>query len=365
MRLRMPNDCRVMRINKNSMARKPVSKKEKKRRKRLVMAVFLTCIAAAMIGGSLHVMELGSMRMDEMRGKISYDIAEVDQHIRAAGEDILIQAKHEARSNEKQAYSQDDIEALLDVDVWQKLSQMIHIPAGVFEMGTNAVRSNEADRPARNIHTGDFWIDKYPVTNAEYARFVHQKNYRPPLNWVEGKIPDGTEDHPVALVSWYNARDYCAWAGKRLPEEVEWEKAARGTDARRWPWGNQMDVSRLNTYYQVGHSTSVREYEHGASPYGVMDMAGNISEWVFDVYKPYIEKKGEVISFIPREDQFTEDTGSENVERSVYRVMRGGSWKSDPFSTESYHRNYSLPNMASDFYGFRCASTKKPKGVLE
>ena len=347
------------------MARKAVSKKVKKRRKRIAVAVFLTCIAAAMIGGSLHVMELGSMRMDEMRGKVSYDITEVDQHIRAAGEDIGIQSRHEARIDEKQAYAQADIEQLLDAEVWKALRQMIHIPAGVFIMGTDAVRSNESDRPTREIHTNDFWIDKYPVTNAEYARFVSQEKYRPPLNWVDGEIPAGTNDHPVALVSWYNARDYCAWVGKRLPEEVEWEKAARGTDARRWPWGNQMDVSRLNTYYQVGHSTSVREYEHGASSYGVMDMAGNISEWVFDVYKPYSDANAEAIIFHPREDQFTKDTGSENIERSVYRVMRGGSWKSDPFSTESYHRNYSLPNMASDFYGFRCASTKKPEGVLE
>jgi len=346
------------------MARKPVSVKEKKRRKRLAMAVLLTCVAAAMIGGSLHVMKLGSMRMDEMRGKISYDIADVDKHERAAGEDIYIEAKHEARIDEKKAYSTEDLSKLLPVDVWKKLNLMVHIPAGTFKMGTNSVRTNDADRPVRDIHTDDFWIDKYPVTNAEYARFVIEKNYRPPLNWVDGKIPVNTEDRPVALVSWYNARDYCAWEGKRLPEEVEWEKAARGTDARRWPWGNQMDVSRLNTYYNVGHSTSVFKYEHGASPYGVMDMAGNISEWVFDVYNPYVTSKGKTIEFHPREDQFS-GTGKENVERDVYRVMRGGSWKSDPFSTESYHRNYSLPNMASDFYGFRCASTKKPEGVAE
>jgi len=341
------------------MARKTVSNKEKKRRKRLAMAVFLTCIAAAMIGGSLHVMELGSMRMDEMRGKVSYDVAEVDDHIRAAGEDIGIQARHEARSDEKQAYAKADVEALLTSEEWSELGKMVHVPAGVFDMGTDAIRSNESDRPVRKIHTNDFWIDKYPVTNAQYAKFVVQKNYRPPLNWKDGKIPSETEDHPVALVSWYNAKDYCAWAGKRLPEEVEWEKAARGSDGRRWPWGNKMDVSRLNTYYQVGHSTSVRAYKHGASPYGAMDMAGNISEWVFDAYKPYIATHGKVIYFTAREDQFTKDTGSENVERSVYRVMRGGSWKSDPFSTESYHRNYSLPNMASDFYGFRCASSKR------
>ncbi|MDQ6955249.1 MAG: SUMF1/EgtB/PvdO family nonheme iron enzyme [Mariprofundaceae bacterium] len=347
------------------MARKPVSEKEKGRRKRFAMAVFLTCIAAAMIGGSLHVMELGSMRMDEMRGKISYDITEVEQHVRAAGEDIRIQEAHEERSNERQAYLQAELDHLLPEEVWQLFSHMVHIPAGTFRMGTNAIRSNNADRPERLVRTGEYWIDTYPVSNAEYARFVFQENYRPPLSWLEGKIPTGDAEHPVTLVSWYNARDYCAWEGKRLPEEVEWEKAARGTDARRWPWGNQMDVSRLNTYYKIGHSTSVREYEHGASPYGVMDMAGNVSEWVFDEYKPYADVEGQELAFSPRENQFSENTGSESVERSVYRVMRGGSWKSDPFSTESYHRNYSLPNMASDFYGFRCVSSKEPVGALK
>jgi len=344
------------------MARKPISKREKNRRKRFAMAILLTCVAAAMIGGSLHVIELGAMRMDEMRGKVSYDIAEVDQHVRAAGEDILIQAEYEARLDETQAYSKQALQALLSKEQWLEISHMVKVPEGVFIMGTDNLRSNKADRPTRKLQVPAFWIDKYPVTNAEYAKFVLAKKYRPPLNWNKGVIPEGTADHPVSLISWYNARDYCAWAGKRLPEEVEWEKAARGTDARRWPWGNQMDVSRLNTYYSVGHATAVTTYKHGASVYGAMDMAGNISEWVFDVFKPYATSKETVLTFKARKDQFT-GTGQENVERSVYRVMRGGSWKSDPFSTETYHRNYSLPNMASDFYGFRCASSEKPQEV--
>ncbi|MDX8398197.1 MAG: SUMF1/EgtB/PvdO family nonheme iron enzyme [Mariprofundaceae bacterium] len=324
------------------------------------MAILITCVAAAMIGGSLHVIELGLMRMDEMRAKVSYDIAEVDQHIRAAGEDIRIQESHEARKSDGLRYSDTELDGLLDKEVWAELAKMQYVPAGVFVMGTNAGRSNQADRPERQLEVPAYWIDKYSVSRAQYARFVQAKRYRPPLNWLEGKIPAGTEDHPVSLVSWYNARDYCAWAGKRLPGEAEWEKAARGTDARRWPWGNKMDVSRLNTYYQVGHTTSLLEYENGASPYGVMDMAGNISEWVFDEYKPYNAK---LVIFKPTVNQFTEAEGQENVERSVSRVMRGGSWKSDPFSTESYHRNYSLPNMASDFYGFRCASSMHPSEV--
>ncbi len=346
------------------MARKPLTKAEKTRRKRLGMAILLTCVAAAMIGGSLHVMELGSMRMDEMRGKVSYDIAEVDNHVRAAGEDILIQAEHEARKKEKHFYSNvEAVDKLLSPSVWADLKTMIHIPAGVFIMGTDSFRSNEGDRPAHRVDLSSYWIDKYPVTNAEYARFVVMRHYRPPLNWVDGKIPSGTEDHPVTLVSWYNARDYCAWVGKRLPSEAEWEKAARGDDGRRWPWGNRMDASRLNTYYQVGHTTAVQAYPQGKSVYGVMDMSGNVSEWVFDQFKPYLSKRPSGAQHVKaKQDQFT-GAGREDVERAIYRVMRGGSWKSDPFSTEIYHRNYSLPNLASDFYGFRCASTTKPDGA--
>lgn len=338
------------------MARQPISKKERQRRKRIAMAVFITCIAAAMIGGSIHVIKLGSMRMDEMRAKISYDPADVNQHVRAAGEDILIQAKNEARIDEHVAYTPTSVKTLLTPEEWREFAITIQIPAGDFLMGSNATRANDEDRPQHTVNVPTFWMDKYPVTQAQYAKFVVEDHYRPPLNWIKGEIPDGLNNHPVTLVSWYNARDYCAWAGQRLPDEAEWEKAARGTDARRWPWGNKMDASRLNTYYQIGHTTAVTEYAHGASPYGVMDMAGNVSEWTFNVLSKYPDATSHS-QLKPEHDQF-QGVGQENIEGIVKRVMRGGSWKGDPFSTVTYHRNYSLPNMASDFYGFRCASSK-------
>ncbi|MDQ6953468.1 MAG: formylglycine-generating enzyme family protein [Mariprofundaceae bacterium] len=343
------------------MARQPISKKELKRRKKIAMAVFLTCIAGAMIGGSIHVMELGSMRMDEMRAKISYDPTDISQHVRAAGEDILIQAKNEARVDEHIFYTASSVKALLAPEIWHELASVIEVPAGDFSMGTDASRANHEDKPKHTVDVPKFWIDKYPVTQAQYAKFVISKHYRPPLNWSDGEIPKGLNDHPVTLVSWYNARDYCAWVGKRLPDEAEWEKAARGTDARRWPWGDKMDVSRLNTYYQIGHTTPVTKYEHGASAYGVMDMSGNVSEWTFNALSKYPDGTLHT-KLSPVQDQF-KGVGQESVEGIVKRVMRGGSWKGDPFSTVVYHRNYSLPNMASDFYGFRCASSKPPHEV--
>ncbi len=338
------------------MKRPAISEQEKQRRKRWLMSTLVVCITIAMIGGSLHVMELGSMRMDEMRGKAGYDVEDMHDHIRAAGEEIYLQEANERYGAGTMTYTPGEAKALLRDGQWQDVLQMVSIPAGVFTMGSDDPRTNEENRPAHKVRTHAYRIDKFPVTKAQYAQFVAAKKYRPPLNWKNGRFSEALALRPVTMVSWYNARDYCTWVGKRLPTEAEWEKAARGTDARRWPWGDLMNPNNLNTYYKVGRTTSVMKYPQGASPYGVMDMAGNVQEWVADQFAPYpgTFARGQIFQAKGIDPDY--HRGSDEKERLVYFVMRGGSWKSDPFSTYTYHRNFSLPNYASDFFGFRCAA---------
>lgn len=348
----------------------PLSEREKRKRKRYLHATLVTCAVAAIVGGSIHVVELGSNRLADMRSKATYDLADMPNRVRAAGEDITRHQRHEAGKVEAKQYGEQELIELLKPEQWQELNTLIAIPAGPFIMGSNQERTNIQNRPQHSVTVAAFKIDKYLVTNAQYARFVADKNYRPPADWEQGRIAPGRELQPVTMVSWYDAHNYCAWANKRLPTEAEWEKAARGTDGRRWPWGEQMDTSRLNTYYVIGSATDVTKYPSGASPYGVMDMAGNVFQWVNEEFAAYpgSDAPAEIFKAKVGRVNSAEDRSMKVVDLvgidAKYKVLRGGSWKSDPFSTATYHRNYSLPNLASDFFGFRCASdadvAKKP-----
>jgi len=335
--------------------------KARAKRKRYLNATLVTCGALAMLGGSIHVVMLGADRMAEMRDMSTYNLKDVPARIRAAGEDVQLHRENEHPSDKPATYSVAEAEALLSTKQWHELDTMITIPAGDFVMGSDRPEADAQDRPAHHVKLAAYAIDKYPVTNAQYARFVAATGHRPPLDWKDGKIPDGELLHPVTMVSWFDAKSYAAWAKKRLPTEAEWEKAARGPKGLRWPWGNRMDASRLNTYYSVGHATDVTAYPDGASSYGVMDMAGNVSQWVEDDYLPYPGSKapqtvfqGKVAVAKTPEDRALKVVDLVPVGKR-YKVLRGGSWKSDPFSTAGYHRISQWPNLASDFFGFRCA----------
>jgi formylglycine-generating enzyme required for sulfatase activity len=351
-------------VNKYERVQSPA---EMLRKKRYFSATIITCIALVVVGGSLHVARLGSIRMGEMRALATYDLKEESARIRAAGEDIAIHAANEARKNEAKGYTVAEANALLPADQWKELDSTILIPAGKFKMGTNLKNSDPPSHPEHTVNLKAFRIDKYLVTNAQYARFLAATGHRPPSDWKDGKIQDGTLLYPVTLVNWYDAAAYAKWAGKRLPTEAEWEKAARGTDGRRWPWGDKMDPARLNTYYNVGSATNVNTYSNGVSPYGVYDMAGNVDEWVADNFEPYKGSdassdtfQGKVARVRSESDRVMKLSDMVPV-KGRYKVLRGGSWKGDPFSTATYHRDYAWPNYASDFYGFRCAMDAQTK----
>ena len=342
-----------------------LSPEEREKRKRLLAATLITCMALGMVGGAIHVVQLGANRMADMRDRATYDLDEEHDRIRAAGEEITRHAAHEAgkkAGSGRVAYSLEQVQDLLTPEQWIEIGKMVEIPAGEFILGTSKDGADPQNTPERTVHLDSYLIDKYPVTVAQYALFVADTGYAPPLDWKDGEIPKDKLLHPVTMVSWFDAQAYAEWAGKRLVDEYEWEKAARGQDGRRWPWGSRMDVKRLNTYYSHGSTTTVDTFKSGVSPFGVMDLAGNVSEWVANDFKPYPGSAASGDIFLAKipvagsaEDQQKKLVSFELSDKVAYKVLRGGSWKSDPFSTSSYHRNFAFPNGASDFFGFRCA----------
>jgi len=166
---------------------------------------------------------------------------------------------------------------------WSLLNlEFIKIPAGKFIYGENK----------QQIHLDDFWISKTPITNAQYKIFVDATGYEKPQHWGNGKITIGKEQHPVIHVSWEDAQAFCRWAGVQLPGERQWEKAARGTDGRTYPWGEAApDGNRCNFNESIGDTSTVGQYPQGASPYGVLDMAGNVFEWCEDVHEAGADRR--------------------------------------------------------------------------
>jgi len=202
--------------------------------------------------------------------------------------------------------------------IWEKDGkEMVRVPAGEFLYSDDK----------RKLSVDEFWIDKTPVTNAEYARFVVETKHEPPSHWKGKTPPKNLTDHPVVNVSWNDAVAYAEWAGKRLPTEEEWEKAARGTDGRTYPWGNNEPAPNLCNFGQSEKGiTPVGKYSpQGDSPYGCVDMAGNVWEWTASDYD------------------------------KEHKVLRGGSWYDNQTYARAVYRYYSLtPDDRGNYFGFRC-----------
>ncbi len=217
-------------------------------------------------------------------------------------------------------------------------AEMVYVPPGEFTMGSNEY---DDEKPIHTVYLDAFWIYKTEVTNAQYKKCVEAVACDPPSDTKYYDDPDYAY-HPVVYVNWYQAKAYSEWAGGRLPTEAEWEKAARGTEGRIYPWGNDWDANRLNSS-EAGpdRTTKVGSYPDGASPYGALDMAGNVWEWTSSLYKDY---------------PYQADDGREDVEAGGARVLRGGSWSRSERLARCAFRLDFAPDYFRVTFGFRvCA----------
>lgn len=221
----------------------------------------------------------------------------------------------------------------------------VYVPEGEFLMGKGEVRKND-DSPTHRVYLDAFWMDKYEVSNSMYLKCLQagacsdmvsdNTTYQ---NWVY-------RDHPVTYVTWEQAAAYCQWAGRRLPTEAEWEKAARGTDGRTYPWGDEAPNARLANFEgsMIHEAVSVYRYPLGASPYGVLNMSGNAREWIADWY-------GEDYYLVmPYANPTGPETGTE-------RSLRSGSYNEDKHEITATIRYRHEPQSAGLSRGFRCAQS--------
>lgn len=283
---------------------------------------------------------------------------------------------------------------------------MVLVPEGLFLMGSTKLDIEqlleldknietfrlENEMPQRKVYLKAYFIDKYPVTNAQYKRFIDSGGYKQQSLWsdagweyVTQSLPletgdldsvfHGEPDCPVVNVSWYEAEAFAKWAGKRLPTEAEWEKAARGVDGRIYPWGNEFDKKRLNcAEAKIEKPTPVTKYQEGQSVYGCLDMAGNVWEWTADWYDSHYYHNAPNDN--PQGPVAAEESPyfgrPEEVGVSIYelkpsesgkalsdcKTLRGGSWNgSGVVHVRCANRDYDEPTFKNDIIGFRCAQT--------
>lgn len=245
--------------------------------------------------------------------------------------------------------------------------EMAKIPAGPFQMGTDEPPRVEGDAfalltplfaaesPRHRRTLPAYALDRFEVTHTQYARFT-AANHRPPPDWQDGTLPAGREEYPVVNVSWHDASAFCRWAGKRLPTEAEWEKAASGPEGLEYPWGDTFESDRLAG---DGEVHPVGSFEAGTSPYGLYDMAGNVWEWTTDWYQPY---PGGSDALAPPPEADKAESQRTDAFGQRHKVVRGGAYAPMgghyiTFIYRTSFRFYFAPDRQFVDVGFRCAKT--------
>ncbi|WP_372369913.1 formylglycine-generating enzyme family protein [Candidatus Uabimicrobium sp. HlEnr_7] len=266
------------------------------------------------------------------------------------GQPVAVNSNHNSRLPKGFSKKKDSIVCRIDN------SEMVHVPTAEFKMGF------EDEEPEHQVVLSEYLIDKYPVTNKQFAKFIDSGGYQfqgfwsdlgwqwrvnnsisLPAFWDNPKFNDALL--PVVGVSWYEAMAYAAWVGKHLPTEAQWELAAKGTDGRQFPWGNEAPCSqRANFRGQSNHLTSVNNFDDIASAYGCIDMAGNAWEWCYDWYDDdYYEKSCRENPVGPPQSEDEE------------KVCRGGAFSYDIDTLKVYHRFFGIITLRDKSSGFRCA----------
>nr|MBC8394990.1 SUMF1/EgtB/PvdO family nonheme iron enzyme [Deltaproteobacteria bacterium] len=220
----------------------------------------------------------------------------------------------------------------------KKNGKMIHIQTGAFVMGSH--NGPPISAPAFKVSVKAFYIDRNEVSNREYAQFVKRFKHRPPPSWPGGRIPERHEDLPVVKVNWNDARRYCSALGKRLPKEVEWEKAFRGENGNKYPWSGKNIYPNYARTVESGvlAPDQVTAVNKDVSVYGVQHLAGNVREWVDSYLIPYPGSKY-------------------RLKQKGYRVIRGGSWAKNKEHSVGWFRDGSNPSYGWEDVGFRCAKS--------